>query len=82
MAEIKIQGKKVKKLNAEEKKAIRALQKLADIWPKSLWLFSASGKLCVMQYDKDGERPESRNGGNDIDYLITDVDIDNDGGDW
>ncbi|MCW2756998.1 MAG: hypothetical protein JWO46_744 [Nocardioidaceae bacterium] len=31
-----------------EEKAIKALQRLADKWPKTLLLFSASGSLHVM----------------------------------
>lgn len=30
-------------LSVEEKKAIAALKRLEKIWPKTLWLYSASG---------------------------------------
>lgn len=61
--------------------AVAALQKVAKRWPKSLWLFSASGILCVMEKDFTGQRL--------MDGLIVDasakvatIDIENDGGDW
>ena len=73
-------------LNPEEKRAIRALKRLEKIWPKSLWLFSAAGTLCVMKCGEDGERAYRRSydGSDSIDHRmqITDIDIPNDGGDW
>jgi len=65
----------------EERRAIAALKRLAKKWPDSLWLFSASGKLCVMQ-KKDDEIAMRRNGCVDQDYLVGQIEIENDGGDW
>ncbi|ESZ60515.1 hypothetical protein NL532_24360 [Mesorhizobium sp. C120A] len=65
-----------------ETKAIRALRRLAKTWPKSLWLFSASGSLCVMRADEGGGHIHTKDGGIDPDYILADIDIPNDGGDW
>lgn len=69
-------------LTDEENKAIRSLKRIAKAWPKSLWLYSASGSLCVMKRNEDGERAESSTGGVDPDYIVDHIDIPNDGGDW
>lgn len=69
-------------LTVEEKKAIAALKRLAANWPKSLWLYSASGSLCVMQKNKNGERATNRGGGFDADFALATIPIENDGGDW
>lgn len=78
-------------LTDEERRAIASLRRLAKRWPKSLWLFSASGTLHVMRKSPDGGRPElpdksysSSLGGTvtDVRFSITTIDIDNDGGDW
>ena len=69
-------------LTKEEEAAVRSLKRLAKKWPKSLWLFSASGTLWVMKYKPDGER--AMDGfGVDQDYVLAKIDgIPNDGGDW
>jgi hypothetical protein len=72
-------------LTNEENKAIRALKKLEAIWPRSLWLFSASGSLCVMKKNADGEqafRETARGDGVDQAFIVATIDIENDGGDW
>lgn len=70
-------------LTAEEKRAIVALKRLGKRWPKGLWLFSASGSLCVMKFDEDGERVKVDGGGMDPYYTVdTIAGIPNDGGDW
>jgi len=66
----------------EEAKAIRSLQRLARKWPPSLWLFSASGSLCVMKCGPDGEHLKTHLGGVDPDASLATIDISNDGGDW
>ncbi len=68
-------------LTSQEKAAIASLKKLAKTWPKSLWLFSASGTLCVMQKKADGERARIEDG-IDQEYVVTEIKIENDGGDW
>jgi len=74
-------------LTPEEKSAIRTLRALEKKWPPSLWLFSASGTLCVMRC-KDGEHAmkpldNSNNGGGvDPDFIVNTINIPNDGGDW
>ncbi len=72
-------------LTEEEKKAIRALKRVAKIWPDSLWLFSGAGTLCVMRKGENNDRvilSGTFQGGFDSDYVIATIDIDNDGGDW
>jgi len=70
-------------LTLAEQKAIQALKRLAKKWPKSLWLFSASGTLNVMRSGPKGEQVHtSGHGGIDPDYSVTTVNIPNDGGDW
>ena len=68
-------------LTPSEEKAIKRLKALAKTWPKSLWLFSASGSLCVMKNDEDGNRC-LRGDGVDSDACVATIDIPNDGGDW
>jgi len=68
-------------LTPEERKAISALKRLAKKWPKSLWLFSASGTLWVMRCGEHGEEVFSGEG-YDPDYIVESVDIQNAGGDW
>lgn len=67
---------------AEEKRAIAALKRLAKRWPKTLWLFSASGTLSVMKLRRDGDKYRLPGGGMDPQAAIADIDIPNDGGDW
>lgn len=66
-----------------EQGAIDALKRVAKTWPKSLWLYSASGSLCVMK-KKDGKRAmvatQSPGPGFDPEYLVDEVQIENDGG--
>ena len=67
----------------EEKEAIRQLERLASRWPKSLWLFSASSTLNVMQSLPDGSHGLTSDGGVDPQYIVAVIDgIPNDGGDW
>ena len=67
-----------------EEQAIAALQKLADRWPSTLWLFSADGQLCVMRKNADGSRRLCADGISvDPDAEVETIQgIDNDGGDW
>ena len=67
----------------EEQKAIASLKRIAKKWPKSLWLWSASGSLWVMRRGPDGERMQHPSkSGVDQAYILASVDIPNDGGDW
>lgn len=69
-------------LTKEEKAALSSLRRLAKKWPESLWLYSASGSLCVMRCDAAGERVHLPTDGVDPDYCVETIDIPNDGGDW
>lgn len=67
-------------LTDDEERAVAALEKVAEIWPKSLWLFSAVGNLCVMKKSLGvrammGEGVDRR-------WCACVIDIENDGGDW
>lgn len=70
------------KLNRQEKAAINALKKLEKKWPKSLWLFSGGGDLCVMRFNENGEIATTKTGSVDDDYIVEHIAIINDGGDW
>lgn len=65
-----------------EKKAIQSLKKIAKNFPPTLWLFSASSKLCVMKYNKNGEQGMTKCGYIDGNFKVDEIDILNDGGDW
>lgn len=75
----------------DESKAIASLKRVAAKWPKSLWLYSASGSLHVMKMRSDGKRAvingcgtgRGGDGGMDADYIVATIKgIENDGGDW
>ena len=66
----------------KEQLAVNALKKVAKKWPKSLWLFSANGTLCIMKKDIDGHVAILPTLGVDPDYVVDTIDIENDGGDW
>ena len=67
----------------KEQKAIDALKKIAKTWPETLWLFSASGTLCVMRCLPDGSHATCDCDGMDQGYILDTIQgIDNDGGDW
>jgi len=70
-------------LTVTEHDAIRQLQALAQAWPSSLWLFSASGSLHVMRKVNGKRMMNKHDGGIDADYVVETIKgIDNDGGDW
>ena len=69
-------------ITKEEELAIKVLKRVAKKWPKSLWLFSASGTLCVMKKNADGQTMMLPTLGVDPDYVVDTIDIENDGGDW
>jgi hypothetical protein len=74
-------------LSQSERGAIQQLKALARTWPKSLWLYSASGSLCVMRKVNGNRVMNTKSGGVglgfDSDYIVEQINgIDNDGGDW
>lgn len=76
-------------LTTEEKTAIKALQRLAKKWPKSLWLYSAAGSLHVMRRREDGapagttfKARGSDYGGVAPEFIAATIKIANDCGDW
>lgn len=73
------------KTTKQEDDAIRSLQAVARIWPKSLWLFSASGSLHVMRKSEGKRAMEGGvriKNGYDTSAVVTAIEIENDGGDW
>ena len=66
----------------QELKWIAAFQRLAKKCPESLWLFSASGSLCIMKIPEDGEIMADNGGVNQENIIDTIQGIHNDGGDW
>ena len=69
-------------LTKQEEIAIKALKKVSKNWPKSLWLFSANGTLCVMRKNEQGQHAILESWGIDPTYIVDDIDIENAGGDW
>ena len=70
-------------LTTEEKNAIATLRRLEKRWPKTLWLFCDGNGVRVMRCGENGEHVTTGNfGGMDPDYMVTSINIDNDGGDW
>jgi len=68
-------------ITLKEEKAINMLKELANNWPDTLWLYSASGDLCVMK--KNNSQPVmTKLGSVDPKYVIETINIENDGGDW
>jgi len=66
-----------------EEKAIRSLKRLAKNWPPTLWLFAgAGGSVCIMKTGQFGQRMMTEEGGVNPDYIVGDIDIPADGGDW
>ena len=73
--------KTMNNLTKKEQEAINILRHAAKAWPQSLWLFSANGTLFVMK-NINGKRAMTNHNGVDQNYIVTTIDIDNDGGDW
>jgi hypothetical protein len=74
-------------LTQDEIKAIRELKALAKTFPKSLWLFAASGSLHIMRTKPDGSRAMYEDNSSGIgvnrDYIVETIQgIEVDGGDW
>ena len=61
---------------------VRLLNRLVNIWPESLWVWSADGKLYLMHTGPDGERVMTDSGGVDDAYIVDAFNIPSDGGDW
>lgn len=69
-------------LTPEERRAIAALHRLAKTWPRTLWLYSASGSLHVMRAAPDGRHLMKNRDGVDPRAVVATIKIPNDGGDW
>jgi hypothetical protein len=73
-------------LTPTEKRAIASLKRAVRRWPRSLWLYSAAGTLCVMKKDADGHKimlpGTGRAGGFDPDAQVDTIKVENEGGDW
>ncbi len=73
-------------LTKEEIDLVKSLQRLAKKWNKTgnrLWLYSASGQLCVMLDEGNGNpHPRMIGDGYNRNNVVSTIDIQNDGGDW
>lgn len=69
-------------LTAAERRAIQLFKQLEAEWPRSLWVFSADGRLNVMQCDERGQRVYMETEGVDPDHTVATIRIPSDGGDW
>jgi hypothetical protein len=68
-----------------EEQAIRALRRLGERWPKSLWLFAAGGDLWIMAEPESGHRGDRFDRSSCLvrqELAIESVPIPCDGGDW
>ena len=72
------------KLRKQEKDVIKILKSLEEIWPDSLWMYSASGTLCIMRAEFGTNKRAMKKDfeGYDQDYIVDTIDIPNDGGDF
>lgn len=68
-------------LTRDEQAAIASLQRLAKRWPKTLWVYCGSG-FYVMKTGPRGERVMTQAGGTDPKFVVAQLDIPQDGGDW
>ena len=74
-------------LTEKEVKLIKQLEAVARRWKKDggdLWLYSASGTLCVMLNGdtKRNPTPEFKGDSPNSNNVVTSINIPNDGGDW
>lgn len=69
-------------LTADERRAIAALKRLANKWPKSLWIFSGSGS--IMKVGPNGEKMKTASDGIDPEFKVGSIPsrMHIDGGDW
>lgn len=72
------------KLSPEEQRAIHDLEQIAEKWPKTLWLYATGHSLHVMKLNEQGKRAvlPGHVAGYDSGYVVSDIEIPNDGGDW
>ncbi len=70
------------KLTAEEKQAIRSLQRLQQRWPPSLWLYAGDGMLYVMRKNEQGERMIKGDSVDPAAVVERISGIESDGGGW
>ncbi len=69
------------KLTKKEWAAIKALQKLAECWPSTLWVFAGSG-FSIVKTKPDGSRAVRPDGSYDQEYKAAEINIPCDAGDW
>ena len=69
-------------LPKREQRVFDLLTRLTNIWPDSLWLWSANGNLYLMRTGRDGERVMTSFGSVDDTYVVDVFNIPSDGGAW
>jgi len=72
---------KCKPLTVKEDTWIKDFRKLVKRCPESLWLFSASGTLCVMKFPEDYEI-NLKSGSVNQENIVATIPITNEGGGW
>lgn len=75
----------MKKITKKQHKLIARLQRLADSWDKSLYLYVGDGTLHIIKKNADGTIPEAENGGVDQCFIVGSIyssKFDIDGGGW
>ena len=70
-------------MESSDQEIISGGRSIARRWPARLWIFAGpSGNLLIMRTGEKGEPVHTKTGGVDGDYVITDVKIPADGGDF
>jgi hypothetical protein len=70
------------RMNKRERECIAELKELAEKWPESLWIFADGILLNVLKTKKDGTPAYNLDGEVDENYLLAEIEIPNDFGDW
>ena len=70
----------------KEEEVVKSFRRLAKKWNKQarrLWIYSASGQLCIMMDEGKGNpNPKMIGHGYNPDNIVETIPIHNDGGDW
>ena len=67
-------------LTPEERKAIRAIKRIAKTWPDTLWLFADGGAILFLRTGPGGRHVVDEHGCVDRSYEVGSVSIPAEGG--
>ncbi len=73
---------KIRKLTAEEKRAVARARKALESLPETLWCWVASTSFWIMLKGENGQHIMTESGGVDPDYEVGNIEVECDGGDW